>query len=816
MKMLEFSLQKTSIAVVLLSLLGTTSVQGQIVPDSSVNSRVTPQGNIFLIEDGSVRGSNLFHSFQNFSVPTGGTAYFKNAANIQNIFSRVTGKSISSIDGILKANSTANLFLLNPNGIVFGTNAQLNIGGSFLGTTANSIQFADGMLFSTLSPQSPPLLTVATPVGIQLGSNPGDIRVTNSGHQLSANLFFPVSGKDNPIGLQVLPGKTLALVGGDVFLDGGIIRAPGGQIEIGSVKQGQVKFDTSNPQRSFIYDRGSTGEITLTNRSLFETTGQGGALIGVHGRNIQFLKGSAALMNNQGVVADKELKVVATELIDIGDASLPETLASGLYSESTNSGSGAPITLISPAIVVRDGSRLSSRTFSSTDGGKISIKASKYLDLEGTSPINPLGVSVINTITFGSGKAGDINISTSQLSISQGGRLSSATFGRGDGGKVSVFADLVEVTGFEPIFMQPSNLSSASLGSGSSGNLTINTSKLILADGGEVNVSVSSSGNSGKLKINAHDYIEIRGSSEMGIPSSIAANAIQVDPVLRQLLKLPPLPSGDSGSVTINTPRLSVTDGGLVAVRNEGTGDAGELKISANTITLEDNSLISASTFGGDGGNVFVFADFILLKNSSITASATKKGKGGNISTIADLVVATGESSFTAEAEEGQGGNITIAGKAVLLGPDVDISVSSDAGLQASGTFKIVVEETDLDEATAPAPDVVTTPKISSVCNPSGKISEFVVLGSGGLQKDPKSQSSSFLNWGVESSDFATTTSKVELLPKASFVEAKGWQRLEDGKVKLTATPQDSSSKVATHPPACPQPHKKANSEPSA
>lgn len=810
MKMLEFSLQKISIAVILLSLLGTTPAQGQIVPDNSVNSRVTPQGNIFLIEDGSVKGNNLFHSFQTFSVPTGGTAYFKNAANIQNIFSRVTGKSISSIDGILKANSTANLFILNPNGIVFGTNAQLNIGGSFLGTTANSIQFADGMLFSALSPQSPPLLTIATPVGIQLGSNPGDIRVTNSGHQLSANLFFPVSGMDNPIGLQVLPGKTLALVGGDVFLDGGIIHAPGGRIKIGSFKQSQVKFDAPNPQRHFINAPGSTGKITLTNRSLLETTGQGGASIGVYGRNIQFLKGSVALMNNQGVVADKGLKVVATELIDIGDASLPEILASGLYSESTNSGSGAPINLLSPAIVVRDGSRLSSRTFSSTDGGKISIKASKYLDLEGTSPINPLGVSVINTITFGSGKAGDINISTSQLSISQGGRLSSATFGRGDGGKVLVFADLVEVTGFEPIFRQPSNLSSASLGSGSSGNLTINTSKLILADGGEVNVSVSSSGNSGKLKINAHDYIEIRGSSEMGIPSSIAANAIQVDPVLRQLLKLPPLPSGDSGSVTINTPRLSVTDGGLVAVRNEGTGDAGELKISASTITLEDNSLISGATFGGEGGNIFIFADLLLLKDSSITASATKAGRGGNITTNANLVVAIGKSSFTAQAEKGQGGNILIAGKAVILGPDVDVSVSSDAGLQASGTFRIVVKEQDFNETTAPAPDTVSAPKIISACNPSTGPSKFVIMGPGALKVQTRSIGPSSLVWSrkisttqIPTQDGQVPTNTPESL---SMVEAEGWQKIEDGKIKLTGPPQNKKPRFTAANLACSTP----------
>lgn len=311
----------------MISLLG-NSVQAQVTSDGTLTSPTTvplsPNGKDFIINGGSRSGNNLFHSFSQFSVPMNGSAIFNNATDIQNIFSRVTGNQSSNIDGLLKTQGNASLFFMNPNGIVFGPNARLELGGSFLGTTANGIKFGDGLEFDAVNATSA-LLSVNVPIGLQMGTNPGAIEVQGNGYQLS-----PLGGLLPPNSyLAVKSEKTLALIGGQVQVDGGALLVAQGQIAIGSAVGGTVGLTTLSQGWKFGYERVSTlQDIRLSRQSLLFMENDGS--IYLKGRNIRLQDGSIGIMNNaEPSVTMGQINIQASESVNLIGTNADETLRSG-------------------------------------------------------------------------------------------------------------------------------------------------------------------------------------------------------------------------------------------------------------------------------------------------------------------------------------------------------------------------------------------------------------------------------------------------------------------------------------------------------
>jgi filamentous hemagglutinin family protein len=271
--------------------LAANSAVAQITPDATLpnNSTVTINGNTFNIGGGTTAERNLFHSFQQFSVPNGNTASFNNAVNIQNIFSRVTGTSVSNIDGLIKASGTANLFLINPNGIIFGRNASLDVGGSFVGTTANAIQFGNQGFFSASAPNNPALLTV-NPSALFFNQIAAAARIQNNSR---ASAGKNPAGLD-ALGLRVPDGKSLLLVGGNVNMNGGRLNAYGGRVELGGLAaSGNVGLNVDGGKLSLDFPASSTrADISLTNGAGVYVEAGGGGDIAIYSRYLNVSGGS--------------------------------------------------------------------------------------------------------------------------------------------------------------------------------------------------------------------------------------------------------------------------------------------------------------------------------------------------------------------------------------------------------------------------------------------------------------------------------------------------------------------------------------------
>ena len=271
----------------------------QIVPDATLpnNSSVTTSGNTSIITGGTEAGSNLFHSFEQFSVSTGGEAFFNNAPDVRNIISRVTGESLSNIDGTIRANGTANLFLLNPNGIIFGSNASLNIGGSIVASTASSLNFADGIQFSATAPQTISLVTVTVPIGLQFEGTTGSI----------LNQSQATNSSGERVGLQVQPGRTLALVGGDVALERGSLTAEEGRIELGSVgSPSLVSLAPTEQGWALDYE----GVQNFQNIQLSQGVFGSGDNIQMRGRQVTLVRSEIGPITNQAVPASEPFEVI--------------------------------------------------------------------------------------------------------------------------------------------------------------------------------------------------------------------------------------------------------------------------------------------------------------------------------------------------------------------------------------------------------------------------------------------------------------------------------------------------------------------------
>jgi large exoprotein involved in heme utilization and adhesion len=307
--------------------------QSVIVPDNTLGnerSQIEFRSIGERITGGAVRGVNLFHSFLEFNVGDGRSTYFiAPNSSIENILARVTGKNPSEILGTLGTAqlvngrlqvSNANLFLINPNGIVFGSNADLDVDRSLLITTASGIQFGDQGAFSATNPSVPSaVLTI----------NPSAFLFEAIANQKLPEIVVRSNAPSQPgsriLGLRVPNGETLLLLGGNVAVDSGQLKAFGGRVEIGAVSsagtvglspEGQLSLPEGMVRATVEFTQGAQVNVSLGNGS-----------IGVYAQDIRVLGESqllAGIFSGLGTSASRagDLTLEATGDIRVANNSL--------------------------------------------------------------------------------------------------------------------------------------------------------------------------------------------------------------------------------------------------------------------------------------------------------------------------------------------------------------------------------------------------------------------------------------------------------------------------------------------------------------
>jgi filamentous hemagglutinin family protein len=647
------------------------SAKSQIVTDGSVGPKVSLHGGQIEIGAalGSQRGDNLFHSFETFGIAPGQTATFNGPDTIQNVISRVTGGEISRIDGTLRSTiGQADLYFLNPAGVVFGPNAQLDVPGSLHVSTAHELRFAEGAHFSALE-RTGSSLTVAAPEAFGfLDRSPGRIAVEQSQ-------------------LQLQPGKTLSLIGGDVDIGGGrLIGAESSTVNLAAVAgPGQVRVAEGTLETV------DQGTIRLTDHTEIGTSGHGGGTVRI--------RGGTLMVDQSTILAENTGERDATGGIDlqVGTANVN---ASELITRARDTGRGGALKVEAGELSLRNGALFASSTFGPGQAGTIAVRAG-HLFVSGDGAEQFSGIFSLAS-SGSTGAAGTVAVTARELELRNGGQIGSGTFAQSNAGQITVQANRVLIEG------NSSQISSLAVpgSTGAAGTVEISAQEdLTMRAGGRIFSETYGPGNAGTVQVQANRVLIEGTNSTTGATSLISSSA-------------GPGSTGAAGTVAVTARELSLHDGGQIASGTSAQGNAGQITVQADRVLIEGTnsttgatSLISSSAQAGSagrGGTVTVVAKELELRNGGQIFNGTSaQGDGGQITVQADRVLVSGTwdrypsaIASTAESDStGVAGTVAIiAHELVLLdGGEItsETSAQGNAGQITVQANRVLIEGTD-------------------------------------------------------------------------------------------------------------------------
>jgi len=649
------------------------AVHAEVVLDGTLGASGALQGPDFVVEAGFGQqvGTNLFHSFESFNLNSTESANFTGPADITNVINRVTGGQPSFIDGILRSFvPNADLYFLNPQGIMFGPNAALNIPGSLYVSTADYLKLGETGRFDVTTPNNS-LLTVAPPSAFGFLDNmPADITVEGSplilpNEEMEKRIF---NGEDVAI-------TTFGLVGGNITIKDAQILTYGNDVDLVSVaSQGEVPIDpTTLTDDTFA----SYGTLSITDTGAFDRGLFGNIDASGFGGGEIYIRAGQFFLDNGWVFADtwdnkagRGITVHANDALTMKNGSLITTTALNIKNTNgfgpRNGGNGGSITIIASNVSLTDGSQIQSTTKTAGNAGNISISAQNTLSLKGADSTGKRKSGVLsNTILYGNG--GEMEISAKHLVMEEGATIRGETWGLGEAGNLSIDVDTFTLSNGAQV-----NVSAGSL------NLPKSKSWEAWREG---------TGKAGKLTVIAKDAVHISGSSgKKGDNSGFFSNVFT---------------RGQGGTINITAPTLRVTEEGTIQAGTQLWGNAGNIFLNVDTLNVSQNGLITAETLGdGLGGSVDIQANHIhLTEGGVIRADSKGKGFAGNIKLTLGDKLTMNKGLIQTAAKSADGGNIEITAPSYLYLIDSEISTSVGSGSGGGGNITMRQEFVVQDES---------------------------------------------------------------------------------------------------------------------
>ncbi|MBW4562857.1 MAG: filamentous hemagglutinin N-terminal domain-containing protein [Mojavia pulchra JT2-VF2] len=664
------------------------SAIAQIVPDATLgieSSKITPNANVrglpaLLLEGGATRGVNLFQSFFQFNVGDGQRVYFANPAGIENILTRVTGSDPSKIFGTLGVDGRANLFFLNPNGIIFGQNARLDIAGSFLGTTANSFVFDNGLKFSATNPETAPLLTVSLRPGLQFGANQS-ASISNFGNlNVGQNLTLVSSNLD--LQNQLNAGGDLTLQATDTLkvrdtAANPFIGSAGGKLTVQG-NQGVDIFALNHPSSGFF----SGGDMVL--RSANTVGGDAHYWAGGNFR-IEQLDGSLGKLSSPD---DPIIRASGDVSFDSYTGASLHILAGGAVNigSITITGADRPENSISEEVPLSISLPDGTTSVSIQGGSEPTLDIRAGTTAFGTPKLTPNFIPGITGIVNpnASRTSADINIGsiinaneTSTGEPIKGQILLTNQYtpngllGKITTGLINTFGN---VTIDSQGDIQTTDVIDVSLGFDGGNSIRFITNGNIIT-GGDL-LSDSYSGNGGNITlISKNGGIDTRA----GAIVSQAFDGVAGDVTLKA-----------AGDIYL----------GNIEASSFNSGRGGNVNILAGGLFTLDNVFVNSETYGsGDAGNIDVAAQSVFLNNGAQLRSISKgSGNGGNIKLdiSGDILISgvgqagpSGIFALTQPNSIGDGGTIEVkAGGTISLSDRAEVKTDNN-GSGLAGSIKI-------------------------------------------------------------------------------------------------------------------------------